>query len=97
MSEPMSAEVLRANLELITKDLNHAIADTEDQQIPLADFIAMMSVHSQLVQAYAALDLAAQQRAANLLWLARMDTGPISDAYVGEARKLIGPVLAGDQ
>ena len=46
---------------------------------------------------YATLALAAQQRAANLLALARMGSGPISDAYVGVARKLIGPALVGDQ
>jgi hypothetical protein len=97
MSEPLPRDLLLANLELITADLNHAIADTQDHQILLADSIAIMSTRLQLVQAYASLDLAAQQRAANLLWLARMGDGPISDAYVGEARKLIGPILVGDQ
>jgi hypothetical protein len=55
------------------------------------------SGQAELAQAYATLALVDQQRAANLLQLALTVSSPISDAYVDEARKLIGPVLAGDQ
>ena len=65
-----------------------ALHQMERQMVPDLDGTAAV---------YATLALVDQQRAANLLWLARMGSGPISDAYVGEARKLIGPVLAGDQ
>jgi len=61
------------------------------------DVLALPALRAQIAIGFATAALVDQQRAANLLWLARMGSGPISDAYVGEARKLIGPVLAGDQ
>jgi hypothetical protein len=88
----MNRDLMDQNLESVANDVNGLIADTHGKQIPLAASVAVMEVRVQLVQAYATLALVDQQRAANLLWLARMGSGPISDAYVGEARKLIGPI-----
>jgi len=75
------------NLERIATDLERI-----GQRISLADSIALTDARIHLIQAYATLELANQQRAANLLVLARTGISDVASTVdLNAARKLIAP------
>jgi hypothetical protein len=97
MSKKQSiAEQLNAELEVAQGEMNQFIDANKAANAGRitggpAEVLALPALRTQQALAFAMVLLAEQQRAANLLVLARFTTGPISDEYIGQARLIIAP------
>lgn len=86
----MAPDLMLDNLESITNDLNDTINTVQDTEILLEESLALTNARIQLMLAFATLELAIQQRAANLLALATTRSSEVASTMdLNAARKLI--------